>query len=120
MEEHVFNNYDEFADKYEHPLYREKWEVEGVGHVGIDWLVGRAFIEAVKAGTDTPIDAYDTASWMAIGPLSEESLAKGGVAIEVPDFTNGKWFRREPIVRSKYCLDEVVDDPSIPVVPPKA
>jgi hypothetical protein len=70
----------------------------------------RAFIEAVKAGTDTPIDAYDTAAWMAIAHLSEASIAKGGAPVEFPDFTRGTWYRREDPVRNKYCLDEVVED----------
>ena len=119
MKEPVINNYDEFAEKYDHPLYKEEWSVESEngGHIDIDWLVSRAFIEAVKAGTDTPIDAYDTATWMAIGPLSEKSLAEGGVPVAFPDFTAGKWMRREPVILSKYCVDEVVCDDSIKVVP---
>ena len=82
----------------------------------MDWLVVRAFIESVKAGTDTPIDAYDTAAWMSIAPLSEASIAKGGAPVEVPDFTRGKWIRREPPVTSKYSLDEIVENDT-PIVP---
>lgn len=119
MKEGVFDNYDEFKEKYEHPLYKEEWSVDDPtgGHVEIDWLVSRAFIEAVKAGTDTPIDAYDTATWMAIGPLSEKSIAEGGVPVAFPDFTNGKWMRREPVILCKYCVDEVVTDNSIKINP---
>lgn len=80
-------------------------------------LVSRAFIESVKNGTETPIDVYDTLAWMAIGPLSEASIARGGAPVEVPDFTRGKWMRREPPVRSKYCLDEIVEDPETPIFP---
>ena len=36
------------------------------------------------------IDVYDMASWMAITPLTEQSIATGKV-VEIPDFTNGKW-----------------------------
>lgn len=113
----VFNNEAEFYEKYDHPLYVEytKFQARG-GHGGIDWLVMRAFIEAVKAGTDTPIDAYDTAAWMAIAPLSEASIAKGGAPVEFPDFTRGTWYRREDPVRNKYCLDEVVED-ELPIMP---
>ena len=118
MKEPVSNNEADFYEKYDHPLYAEYSKMEGLGgHGGIDWLVCRAFIESVKAGTDTPIDAYDTAAWMAIAPLSEASIAKGGAPVEVPDFTRGKWFRREPIVRGKYCLDEVCEVPEISIVP---
>ena len=53
---------------------------------------------------------------MAIGPLSEASIAQGGAPVAFPDFTRGKWFRREPAVRGKYCLDEIVDDPSVSII----
>ena len=79
-------------------------------------LVCRAFVEAVKNGTDTPIDAYDTVTWLAIGALSEQSINRGGMPVDFPDFTNGKWQNREPAVLGKYCLDEICIDESIKIV----
>ena len=116
MEEKVRDNEAEFFEKYDHPLHRE-YESMGTrgGHGGMDWLVCRAFVESVKAGTDTPIDAYDTATWLAIGPLSEQSIAQGGKPMEVPDFTHGLWQTDRPVLRGKYCLDEVCEDQSIPI-----
>ncbi|MBO7091377.1 MAG: hypothetical protein J6W23_06295, partial [Victivallales bacterium] len=73
----------------------------------MDYLVQRAFFEAVMAGTQTPIDVYDTVSWMAVTCLSEDSIAKGGMPVAMPDFTNGRWFTRNDIVPGPYCLDEV-------------
>ena len=114
---HTFNE-DEFFKQYDHPIHREVQEkgVRGY-HGGIDWITLRAFIESVKNGTNTPIDVYDTATLLSIGALSEASIAKGGAPVEVPDFTRGKWFRREPAVRQKYSLDLIVDDPDTPVYP---
>ena len=83
----------------------------------MDWLVCRAFVESVKAGINTPIDAYDTVAWMAIAPLSEMSIQKGGMPVDIPDFTRGKWIHREPPVESKYCLDAVVEDLETPIFP---
>ena len=128
MKEPVRDNLAEFYEKYEHPLQREiqaTIERSGVenkvffgAHAdGIDWAVLRAFVESVKAGTQTPIDIYDTLTILAIGPLSERSIRNGGAPVEVPDFTRGKWQNREPAVRSKYCLDEIVTDNSIKVFP---
>lgn len=116
MEEKVRDNEAEFFEKYDHPLHRE-YESMGTrgGHGGMDWLVCRAFVESVKAGTDTPIDAYDTATWLAIGPLSEQSIAQGGKPMEIPDFTHGLWQTDRPVLRGKYCLDEVCEDGSIPI-----
>lgn len=118
MEENkYFNNLDEFGrDGHDHPLHREFLQMEAKGgHGGMDWLVNRAFVESVKNGTQTPIDAYDTAAWLAIGPLSEASIANGSTAVEVPDFTRGKWFRREPALATKYSLDLIIDDPDTPI-----
>ena len=117
MEEGIDNNEEEMFKKYDHPLHAQYVE-EGVqsGHGGIDWLVCRAFVESVKNGTNTPIDAYDTATWLAIGALSEQSLALGGAPVDFPDFTNGKWQNREPVVEGKYCLDKICDDPDTKVI----
>lgn len=111
MEEEIKFNEEEFYEKYDHPLHKEYLELgERGGHGGMDWLVLRAFVESVKRGTQTPIDTYDTVSWMAITPLSEQSIAMGGAPVPVPDFTKGKWFRREPVTESKYCLDKICID----------
>ena len=106
----VWDSLNNYYEKYEHPLW--KWyRTEGVkgGHGGMDYLVLRAYVEAVKAGTQTPIDVYDTAAWMAVTCLSEDSVAMGSMPVAIPDFTNGKWFQREPAVLGKYCLTEVCD-----------
>jgi hypothetical protein len=117
MKEEIANNEEEMYEKYDHPLHAE-YVKKGVkeGHGGMDWLVCRAFIESVKSGTNTPIDAYDTATWLAVGVLSQESLANGNRVVEFPDFTNGKWQNRELVARGKYCLDEIVCDDSVSVV----
>jgi len=117
MDEPTYNNEAEMFQKYDHPLHAE-YERVGArgGHGGMDWLVCRAFVEAVKNGTNTPIDAYDTVTWLAVGALSEQSINGGGIPIDFPDFTNGKWQNREPIVTGKYCLDEICIDESVKIV----
>lgn len=108
MEEPCRNNLEEMYEKYDHPLHTA-YIKEGVkeGHGGIDYLVCRAFVESVMKGIAPPIDAYDSLLWLSIAPLSEMSIAKGGMPVEVPDFTRGKWIKREPVTESKYCLDKV-------------
>ncbi len=112
MKEEIKENEEEFFEKYDHPIHAE-YVKKGTkaGHGGMDWLVGRAFVESVKRGIATPIDTYDTAAWMAITPLSEQSAAMGGAPVPIPDFTRGKWIRREPPIETKYSLDVIVDDP---------
>ena len=113
-----WNNFESYQDKFEHPIWKEYLEAGVIaGHGGMDALVLRAFFEAVKAGVKPPIDIYDAVSWMAISPLSEISIATGSAPVAIPDFTEGKWFTREPIVEGKYCLDKVCVDTSIPIIP---
>ena len=116
MKKGIKENDAEFFEKYDHPLQAEYVKMgEKAGHGGMDWLVGRAFVESVKRGIATPIDTYDTAAWMAITPLSEQSIATGGAPVQIPDFTRGKWIRREAPIQTKYSLDVIVDDPDTPI-----
>ena len=117
MEECEFNE-EEMFKKYDHPLHAEYSRIGNLGgHNGMDWLICRAFIEAVKRGEEPPINAYDTIAMMAIAPLSEASIKAGGTPQEFPDFTNGEWQRRDNIARGKYCLDEICTDNETPLVP---
>jgi len=87
-------NAEKYAEQYEHPIWREYRANPIGGHDGIDWLVYNAFIESVREGITPPIDTYDTATLMCISALSEESIAAGGAAVGIPDFTHGKWIER--------------------------
>jgi predicted dehydrogenase len=106
--EHKWESFSEYREQYDHPLWKE-YINKGVrgGHGGMDYLVLRAFAESVRDNTQTPIDVYDTAVWMAITVLSEESVALGSAAVAIPDFTKGKWINREPAPSSKYQLDKI-------------
>ena len=46
---------------------------------------------------EMPIDVYDAATWMSIGYLTRESIAKGGASVEIPDFTKGAYKSRLPV-----------------------
>ena len=86
------NNAVEYEEEYDHPVWKQyiKEGVQG-SHDGMDWLEFKKFFEALRKDEPMPIDVYDAASWMAITTLSEMSIAKGGVVMDIPDFTNGKW-----------------------------
>ncbi len=108
---HEWEHLDKHIDKLDHPLWC-KYTKDGIkaGHGGMDYLVLSAFVEAARDNLVPPIDVYDTATWMAITCLSEQSVAMGGHPVAFPDFTNGAWIDREPYRRGVYCLDEVCDD----------
>ena len=71
-------------------------EEKELGHGGMDYLELKAFFHAILNGEEMPIDVYDMATWMAITPLSEQSIAHGGMPQAIPDFTRGQWILREP------------------------
>lgn len=114
----AWGNFDEYHEIYGHPLWKEYEEV-GIksGHGGMDWLVLRAFVESVKNGTKPPIDVYDAVAWMVITPLSEVSIAKGSMPVEIPDFTYGEWIEPYTGVAHKYSLDLICEDRETPIYP---
>lgn len=103
-----WNNAEKYFETYAHPIWK-RYLQEGVqeGHDGMDWLVFRAFFESVRERTATPIDVYDTASWMCISALSEQSIACGGAPVGIPDFTSGRWLTGLAQNTGRYSLDTV-------------
>ncbi|MDD6033859.1 MAG: Gfo/Idh/MocA family oxidoreductase [Oscillospiraceae bacterium] len=94
-----------YLEKYEHPMWKQ-FQESGVtgGHGGMDGLEMEAFAYCVLNNVPFPIDVYDSAAWMAITVLSEDSIALGGQPVPFPDFTNGKWIHREPEVKHPYSI----------------
>lgn len=105
---HSWESEKDYIEKYRHPLW-EEYERFGLrgGHGGMDYLVLRAFIEAVQERKGTPIDVYDTASWMVVTALSESSVAMGGLPVAIPDFTDGLWINRPDHDDSMFTLETI-------------
>lgn len=110
-EGHKWIEFDTIKDEYRHPLWvwYEKRGVKDEGHGGADFLTLSAFAYAVLNDTDTPIDVYDAATWMAITYLTEESIAMGGAPVAMPDWTKGQWLIREKESKSKWMLSDIAD-----------
>lgn len=96
---------EEIYKQYEHPIWQDYQANPDDGHGGMDFLVMDAFADAARNHTEPPIDAYDTATYMAITALSEASVAMGGMPQAFPDFTRGKWTSGRKVCGGKYCLD---------------
>ncbi len=94
-----FNNMDKYYEKYDHPIWREYLN-NGIraGHDGMDYLVFKAFADALLEGKDMSIDVYDAATWMAITALSEQSIITGSQVQNFPDFTRGKWIYEKDVL----------------------
>jgi len=105
----LYNNADGYVEKYEHPLWQKNnkdaanqtEDMLNTGHGGSDDILCRAFIDSVRNNLPMPIDIYDTAIMMSITALSEESIAKGGAPVMVPDFTRGKYLTRKAITEKE-------------------
>jgi predicted dehydrogenase len=98
-----FTSIDPYKAKYEHPYWKETGELARTlgGHGGMDFVMAWRLIQAMREGAVPDIDVYDTASWSAPGPLSEQSVAKGSAPVQFPDFTRGRWQTRTPIMPVK-------------------
>lgn len=97
--EHEWEKADLYLEKYDHKLWKEHGEkaLDMLDDKARDYFVLIDFIEAIKKQSNTPLDVYDAATWSAITPLSEESIRKGSLSLEFPDFTKGKWAIRKPV-----------------------
>lgn len=103
--DHAWEPFGPYLEKHDHPLWKEyaQFGIRGE-HGGIDYLCLRGFIESVRTKTQTPIDVYDAAAWMAVTVLSEQSVALGGAPVAIPDFTSGKWIQRTRDAGGRYAL----------------
>ncbi len=67
------------------------------GHGGMDFLMDWRLIDCLRNGIPLDIDVYDAATWSAIAPLTEQSVANRSKSIDVPDFTSGSWKTNTPV-----------------------
>ncbi len=95
LEEEEFNA---LKGKYTPPItkkFMEKRKQAGASHgsrgyervTASDWRL----IDCLRNGLPLEMDVYDGALWSVITPLSELSVARQGMTVEIPDFTNGAW-----------------------------
>src|SRR5690554_4272259 len=67
------------------------------GHGGMDFMMDWRLIDCLRNGLPLDQDVYDAASWSAITPLSEWSIANRSNSIDIPDFTGGSWKTNQPV-----------------------
>jgi len=86
-------------EKYDHPLYIRLGEVSKKmgGHGGMDFLMLYRIVECLRQGLPLDQNLYEGCYWSAVAPLSELSVAKGGMPQEFPDFTRGQWKNTAPL-----------------------
>jgi len=101
---HRWEDEGPYLEKFDHPLWRRfQDKAVGAGHGGMDFFIVRALIETLK-GSPPVIDVYDAVSMSVVTALSEESIARGSTAVNIPDFTSGRWQTNQPI----FGLNDIV------------
>jgi len=104
-----WESFDPYQEKYDHAWWKavqaasanrggknEAGHQLALGHGGADYQELNQFLKAVRAKAQPPLDVYDSVIMSVIYPLSENSIAQGGMTVECPDFTHGKWQTRKP------------------------
>lgn len=96
--DHNWEDASEYRKQYEHRLWKAHGaQARGGGHGGVDYLMMYRLIRCLREGVPPDIDVYDAAAWSVIVPLTQASVAGRSRAVDVPDFTRGKWKTRRPI-----------------------
>lgn len=80
-------------EKYKHPIAKgiEEQAKKVGGHGGMDFIMDYRLIHCLQKGLPLDMDVYDLAEWCCLIPLTEISLDKGSMPVEIPDFTRGGW-----------------------------
>ena len=95
---HNWEDLRKYYGKYEHPLSKAMAEkAKGAGHGGMDFIEDYRLVQCLLIGEPTDMDVYDAAAWSVIGECSERSIAQRSRAIDIPDFTRGRWKERQPL-----------------------
>lgn len=86
-------------EAYDHPLWKRVGDeaVKAGGHGGMDFVMLWRIVYCLRNGDPLDQDVYDAATWSAVGPLSEASVADRGRSMDFPDFTRGKWKSMDPL-----------------------
>jgi hypothetical protein len=94
---HQWGTLDSYTGEHEHSLWRSLGEkARGAGHGGMDYIMAWRSVQWFREGLPPDFDVYDAVAWSVPGPLSEQSIAKGGAPVRFPDFTRGEWRAAKP------------------------
>lgn len=91
-QEHRWEDWREWLEEYDHPLWKDLEERSaGAGHGGMDYIEDYRLIKCLREGLPTDMNVYDAAALSAVCPLTEWSVANRSRPVDFPDFTRGRW-----------------------------
>ena len=96
---HNWQDWAQCQKDFDHPLWKSMGEIakKAGGHGGMDFIMNWRIIYCLRNGLPLDQDVYDAASWSAVGPLSEMSVADRSTSIDFPDFTRGAYKTSKPL-----------------------
>ena len=90
---------DAIYEQYEHPMYKRLGALATKmgGHGGMDFMMLYRAVEGLRTGTPLDQNVYEGCLWSSVAPLSEASVAQGGMPQKFPDFTRDNWAQTKPL-----------------------
>lgn len=89
---------DTWFAQYEHPFWKDPAvKSRSLGHGGMDWLEDWRLVTCLRAGLPTDQNVYDAAAWSSICELTARSDTHRSRAMDIPDFTRGRWRTTPPL-----------------------
>ena len=96
--EHQWQDWTALRDEFDHPLWRDiETRAAGAGHGGMDYIEDYRLVKCLREGLPTDMNVYDAAALSAVVDLSIRSVKERARAVDVPDFTRGRWRTTPPL-----------------------
>src|SRR5210317_1877021 len=90
---------EKIYEEHEHPMYKRLGALAKKmgGHGGMDFMMLYRIVECLREGESLDQNVYEGCLWSAVSPLSEASVAQGGMPQQFPDFTRKQWANTQPL-----------------------
>jgi predicted dehydrogenase len=90
---------EKIYEEHEHPMYKRLGALAKKmgGHGGMDFMMLYRIVECLREGESLDQNVYEGCLWSAVSPLSEASVAQGGMPQQFPDFTRKQWANTKPL-----------------------
>jgi predicted dehydrogenase len=89
---HEWTDWAALREAFDHPIWREiETRAAGAGHGGMDYIEDERLITCLREGRPADMSVYDAAALSAVVELSMRSCGARARAVDVPDFTRGRW-----------------------------
>ena len=89
----AWKSLSDFEEQYMPEIWRNpSMEALQAGHGGGDYLEVREFVDSIINDTKSPIDIYESLDMTVPGLVSEVSINRESIPVEVPDFRSIKRF----------------------------